>query len=158
VVKVAAVASLLLLASPALAAKKPAWSAQGAISRIKSNLITVHGTTCKLAGPVGRQARQTYQVGVRAKIRCANGVLTKIAVLPLPPIVATGTNPSSASRTVTVSGTITNVDGMTITIGAVTCDIDETTSPNTDALQDGTFLSSMRCTGTPLRLAAFTVG
>jgi hypothetical protein len=157
--KLAAIAAAVLaLSAPALAAKTPAWTAQGVISRVNNDLVTVHGTTCRLTGAVGRQARQTFPVGAGAKIRCAKGVLTKIAVFRLPSVVVTA--PASSPSTppsVTVSGTITNVDGMTITIGALTCLI-EAGSPDTSSLEDGTYLSSMRCTGNPLQLAAFTVG
>ena len=157
--KLAALAAVVLaLNATALAAKAPAWTAQGVISRVKDNLMTVHGTTCRLTGAVGRQARQNFQVGDGAKMLCAKGVLTKIAVLPLPSVVKKAPTPTSSTPpSVTVSGTITNVDGMTITIGAVTCLIDPS-SPDISALQDGTYLSSMRCVGNPLALAAFTVG
>jgi hypothetical protein len=157
VIRVAVVACALLLAAPAFAAKKPVWTAQGTISRVKASLITVHGTTCRLAGAVGRHAQQNFQVGDGAKILCARGVLTKIAVLPLPSVVSKAPAPSSSPPSVTVSGTITNTDGMTITVGAVTCIIDGS-SPDTSALQDGTYLSSMRCTGNPLTLVSFSAG
>lgn len=151
-------AAVLALSAPAFAAKAPAWTAQGVISRVKDNLMTVHGTTCRLKGAVGRQAQQNFQVGDGAKILCAKGVLTKIAVLALPSVVTKApTSTPSTPPSVTVSGTVTNADGMTITIGPLTCLIDAS-SPDTSALTDGTYLSSMRCVGDPLSLAAFTIG
>ena len=151
----AAVLLAFLTATAAVAASGPAWTAQGVVTRLKDNLITVHGRTCRLAGAPGRTAAQRFHVGDGARIACKDGVLLRIAVMPLPSIVSAAPKPAS-TPSITASGTVTENDGMIIAIGAVMCIIDGS-SPDASALVPGTRLSSMRCSGSPLTLTAFTV-
>jgi hypothetical protein len=145
----------ILTATSALAANGPAWTAQGVVTRLKDNLITVQGRTCRLAGAPGRTAEQRFHVGDGARIACKDRVLVRIAVMPLPSIVSAPSKPTSTPA-ITVSGTITENDGMIIAIGTVMCLIDGT-SPDASALVPGTRLSSMHCSGNPLTLTAFSV-
>ena len=107
------------LAAPAGAsALAPRWTAKGAITRLNTHAITVHGTSCRItpASP-GHAVLRIFVVGSKVKIECANGVLLEIDGLrPLPPIDLTPTAPSSASSsstTLAVSETQTSSNGST---------------------------------------------
>jgi hypothetical protein len=150
------------------AAQAPVWTAQGTITALHKQSITVHGHLCLMTGSLGRAVAAYYSVGDGAKIACTRGILQKIAVLPLPPIIISVPPPSTGSGTpgLTVGGTvaITQLGDASIGVGAAagantttifTCTIDST-SPDVSGLQIGDRLTSLKCRGNPLVLTSFT--
>ena len=109
--RVALIAVVLAgLAAPAgLAEKRQAWTAKGIVTALTNRAITVNGHTCRLAGKVGLRAAQFFYPGDGVKIACTKGVLAKIAVVPFPPIIATGQPPAPSGDVLVVSSTLGTV-------------------------------------------------
>jgi hypothetical protein len=166
-----AVLVLVGLSVPAgLAATAPKWTAKGAITKLNTRAITVHGISCRIttASPA-RATLRLYYVGAEAKIACAGGVLRAIDVLKqLPTIVGKPTTgppttfqavPGATLLTTVTSGSraaellggtisITAAGNGSITAGggtlALTCALGEG-SPDIGGLQVGDRLTRMEC-------------
>ena len=86
-----------IAAQPAVGARSPKWTAEGAITALRMHSITVRGHTCQItAASPGRQTLRLFYVGAEAKIACVQGVLRSIDVLKAAPsIQATEPAPNS---------------------------------------------------------------
>jgi hypothetical protein len=88
-----------LTAPAALAATAPKWTAKGAITKLNTRTIAVHGTTCRITSTSpARTTLRLYYVGAEVKVACTNGVLHAIDVLKQLPSV-TSTGPQSGGGT-----------------------------------------------------------
>jgi hypothetical protein len=170
----AALAVACLLATNALAATKPSWTASGTVKALNSHEITVGHETCRItAASPARAVLRLYYVGVGVKIACVSGVLRTIDVLSAKPSIvsdgvpkctgSTGNFTANAAVSLsesnacsvisdTLAGTfaVTRLSSSSLTAGAgsitLTCALGAG-SPDTSTITVGSQLTRLTCRG-----------
>jgi hypothetical protein len=152
----AAAVAAALLPAYAVAATPTVRSARGVVYRIDTHSITVAGRTCRIvsASPT-RSVLRGYHAGDAVRITCRDGNLRTIVTLEPGLVITTSLTANSGTDIVAVPGaggemsvTVLTSTSITAAGGGVklTCAVGPS-SPDLGAIQVGTHLASMRCTG-----------
>jgi len=127
-----AVALVALPGAAAVGAPPAKTSASGTITALRVHSITVHGgrdVTCRIRA--GSLRTRGFAVGMRATIRCVDGVLVLLKKMPAAKQVTT--TPTTLGVYVVLGGRITTLSPTSVTVGgSVTCRI----GPNSPKVSD----------------------